>query len=135
MKITEININESHIDEVYKLTQKGKEVIALGLEEVKIVLTGKEGILYEAYQDKCVDNRTFMKEFFVALKKKEVHNYTYLLFNIVMSHDKGLLMDELDILRDFLKYCEEKNIIIDWGLRQYEEGNQMSILAACTINV
>ena len=50
MRITEKHVNESHLEEVYQLIQKGKSIFGIDMEDVKSVLVGKEGILYEAYK-------------------------------------------------------------------------------------
>ena len=64
MKITERYVNESHLEEVYQLLQKGEKLIDLDIENVKSVLVGKEGFLYEAYKDDGAENGAFMEEFF-----------------------------------------------------------------------
>ena len=110
MKITEKYVNESHLEEVYQLLQKGRKLINLDLENVKSVLVGKEGILYEAYKDDGAENGAFMEEFFDTVKKMEmVQNCTGILFNITMPDDDQLVMDDIDIFNCFLKLFEEKN--------------------------
>ena len=133
MTITEKYINESHLEEVYQLIQKSRSLINLDMEDVKNVLVGKAGNLYEAYKDEGVKFAAFMKEFFDTLKKMEtVQNCTGLLFNIVMPHDDQLMMEDMDIINCFLKLFEEKNMMIRWGLRVDEQGSQKSILMICT---
>ena len=133
MKITEKYVNESHLEEVYQLLQKGEKLIDLDLENVKSVLVGKAGTLYEAYKDEGVKFAAFMKEFFDTLKKMEtVQNCTGLLFNITMPDDDQLMMEDMDIINCFLKLFEEKNMMIRWGLRVDEQGSQTSILMICT---
>ena len=133
MKIIEKLVNESHLDEVYNLIQIGKTLIGLDIEDVKSILDGKEGILYEASKDEGVENGVFMKEFFDILKKMEmVQNCTGLLFNIVMSHDDQLVMDDMEIFSDFLHFFEEKDIVSHWGMRVDEQRSRISILTICT---
>ena len=133
MKITEKYVNESHLEEVYQLLQKGEKLINLDLENVKSVLVGKEGILYEAYKDDGVENGVFMEEFFDTVKKMEmVQNCTGILFNITMPDDDQLMMEDMDIINCFLKLFEEKNMMIRWGLRVDEQGSRTSILMICT---
>ena len=133
MKITEKYVNESHLEEVYQLLQKGEKLINLDLENVKSVLVGKEGILYEAYKDGGAENGAFMEEFFDTVKKMEmVQNCTGILFNITMPDDDQLMMEDMDIINCFLKLFEEKNMMIRWGLRVDEQGSQTSILMICT---
>lgn len=72
MTIKEQHVNESQLDEVAGLIENEKNMINLDRDDVKSVLVGKEGILYQANQDEGVENSTFMKEFFGALKEKKV---------------------------------------------------------------
>ena len=133
MKITERYVNESHLEEVYQLLQKGEKLIDLDLENVKSVLVGKEGFLYEAYKDDGAENGAFMEEFFDTVKKMEmVQNCTGILFNITMPDDDQLMMDDMDIINCFFKLFEEKNMMIRWGLRVDEQGSRTSILMICT---
>ncbi len=70
MIITEKQLNESYLEEVYQLLQKDESVIGIDMEDVKNVLVGKDGILYEAYKDDGAENGAFLKEFFNTLRKK-----------------------------------------------------------------
>ena len=133
MKITEKYVNESYLEEVYQLLQKGKKLINLDLENVKSVLVGKEGILYEAYKDDGVENGAFLKEFFNTLRKMEsVQNCTSLLLNIVTPEDDQLLMDDMEYVRYFFWIFEDKDLKIQWGLRVSEAETQTRVQTICT---
>ena len=133
MEIMEKHVNESNLDEVYQLIQKGRKLIGLDMEDVKSILVGKEGILFEAYKDEGVENGVFLKEFFDTLKKRElVQNCTGLLFNIVMPHDDQLVLDDMEKINDFLHSFEEKDMVIHWGMRVDDQGSRTSILTICT---
>jgi len=133
MKITEKYVNESYLEEVYQLLQKGKKLINLDLENVKSVLVGKEGILYEAYKDDGVENGAFLKEFFNTLRKMEsVQNCTSLLLNIVTPEDDQLLMDDMEYVRYFFWIFEDKDLKIQWGLRTSEAGTRSRVQTICT---
>ena len=133
MTITEKYINESHLEEVYQLIQKGKSLINLDMEDVKNVLVGKAGILYEAYKDGFIKNGAFLKEFFNTLRKMEsVQNCTNLLFNIVMPKDDQLVMDDMEYIRYFLWLFEEKDMIIHWGISVDKAGGRTYILLIST---
>lgn len=70
MVITTKHVNESQIEEIAGLIQNGQSMIGLDRNDVKTILMGKEGILYQAVQDEGVDNSTFMRDFFNELKKE-----------------------------------------------------------------
>lgn len=133
MRITEKHVNESHLEEVYQLLQRGESVIGIDMEDVKNVLIGKECILYEAYKDDGVENGAFLKEFFNTLRNMEsVQNCTGLLFNIVMPKDDQLVMDDMEYIRYFLWLFEDKDLIIQWGLRVDDAGIRTKIQTICT---
>jgi cell division GTPase FtsZ len=133
MRITEKHVNDSHLEEVYQLLQRGESVIGIDMEDVKNVLVGKECILYEAYKDDGVENGAFLKEFFNTLRKMEsVQNCTGLLFNIVMPKDDQLVMDDMEYVRYFLWLFEDKDLKIQWGLRASEAETRTRVQTICT---
>lgn len=133
MKITEKYVNESHIDEVANLIQIEKSLIVIDYADVESVLLGKEGVLYQAFQDEGVENSTFLKEFFCELKKKNLEkSCTSLLLSIGMSPDKPLTMEEVDIVNDFFDSLDIDKVDARWGIKNNEEGSRMSILLICT---
>lgn len=133
MIITEKQVNESYLEEVYQLLQKDESVIGIDLEDVKNVLVGKDGILYEAYKDDGAENGAFLKEFFNTLRKMEtVQNCTSLLLNIVTPEDDQLLMDDMEYVRYFFWIFEDKDLKIQWGLRTSETGTRSRVQTICT---
>ncbi len=133
MVITEKRVNASHRGEVALLVVSEKGLIRIDLDDVKSVLVGKEGILYQANQEEGVDFRDFMNDFFDELKKKEaVQSCTNVLLSISMPKDEPLMMDDLEIVHNFFASFENKDIEFRWGIKYNEKGNWMSILAVCT---
>lgn len=133
MIIKEEQVNESQLDEVAGLIENEKNMINLDRDDVKSVLVGKEGILYQANQDEGVENSTFMKEFFGALKeKKVVQNCTSMLISIAMSPEDPLMMEDIEIIHDFLESINNESLEVKWGIKNNEEGGRMTILTICT---
>ncbi|WP_302749747.1 hypothetical protein [uncultured Prevotella sp.] len=133
MTIKEQHVNESQIDEVAGLIENEKNMINLDRDDVKSVLVGKEGILYQANQDEGVENSTFMKEFFGALKeKKVVQDCTSMLISIAMSPEDPLMMEDIEIIHDFLESINNESLEVKWGIKNNEEGGRMTILTICT---
>lgn len=133
MVIKEKHVNESQIDEVVKLIENVKNLINLDKDDVKSVLVGKEGVLYQANQEEGVENSTFMKEFFGSLKEKEVvQDCTSLLISIGMSPEDPMMMDDIEIIHDFFESIHNESLEAKWGLKNNEEGERMSILTICT---
>lgn len=133
MTIKEQHVNESQIDEVAGLIENEKNMINLDRDDVKSVLVGKEGILYQANQDEGVENSTFMKEFFGALKEtKVVQDCTSMLISIAMSPEDPLMMEDIEIIHDFLESINNESLEVKWGIKNNEEGGRMTILTICT---
>ena len=126
-------MNELQIDEIVGLIQNGESMINLDKDDVKSVLVGKEGVLYQANQEEGLDNSTFMKDFFGALKKKEVvQGCTSMLISIGMSPEDPMMMDDIEIIHDFFESIHNENMESKWGLKNNEAGERMSILTICT---
>lgn len=133
MVITTKHVNESQIEEISGLIQNGQSMIGLDRNDVKTILMGKEGILYQAVQDESVDNSTFMRDFFNELKKKDqVRSCTSMLISLGMSQDNPLIMEDMEVINDFFESFDNDNIEAKWGVKNNEEGERMSILTICT---
>ena len=133
MIIKEQHVNVSQLEEVVRLIENTNNLITLDKDDVKNVLVGKEGMLYQAFQEESVENSTFMKEFFDVLKEKEfVQNCTHMLINIGMIPEDPLMMEDIEIINDFLESIDNECIELKWGIKNNAEGEPMSILAICT---
>ena len=133
MIIKEQHVSESQLDEVVKLIENVKGLINLDKDDVKSVLVGKEGVLYQANQEEGVENSTFMKDFFGALKENEVvQGCTSMLISIGMSPEDPMMMDDIEIIHDFFESIHNENMESKWGLKNNEAGERMSILTICT---
>lgn len=133
MVIKEQHVSESQLDEVVKLIENVKGLINLDKDDVKSVLVGKEGVLYQANQEEGMVNSTFMKDFFGALKENEVvQGCTSMLISIGMSPEDPMMMDDIEIIHDFFESIHNENMESKWGLKNNEAGERMSILTICT---
>lgn len=133
MVIKEQHVSESQLDEVVKHIENVKGLINLDKDDVKSVLVGKEGVLYQANQEEGVENSTFMKDFFGALKENEVvQGCTSMLISIGMSPEDPMMMDDIEIIHDFFESIHNENMESKWGLKNNEAGERMSILTICT---
>lgn len=133
MIIKEQHVSESQLDEVVKLIENVKGLINLDKDDVKSVLVGKEGVLYQANQEEGMENSTFMKNFFGALKENEVvQGCTSMLISIGMSPEDPMMMDDIEIIHDFFESIHNENMESKWSLKNNEAGERMSILTICT---
>mgnify|MGYP002624630289 FL=1 len=133
MVITTKHVNESQLEEIAGLIQNEESMINLDKNDVKAILMGKEGILYQAVQDEGVDNSTFMKDFFNELKKKaEVRTCTSILISIGMSQDSPLMMEDMEVINDFFESFDKESLEAKWGIKNNDEGMRMTLLIVCT---
>ena len=133
MVIKEQHVSESQLDEVVKHIENVKGLINLDKDDVKSVLVGKEGVLYQANQEEGVENSTFIKDFFGALKENEVvQGCTSMLISIGMSPEDPMMMDDIEIIHDFFESIHNENMESKWGLKNNEARERMSILTICT---
>ena len=133
MVITTKHVNESKLEEIAGLIQNEESMINLDRNDIKAILMGKEGILYQAVQDEGVDNSTFMKDFFNELKKKvEVRTCTSMLISIGMSQDSPLMMEDLEVINDFFESFDNESLEAKWGIKNNDEGMRMTLLTVCT---
>ena len=133
MVITTKHVDESNSEEILRLMQNNEAVINIDSNDVKSTLVGREGILYQAVQDDGVDNSTFIRNFFDELKKKdEVLNCTSMLISIEMPCDESLLMEDMDIIQNFVDSLNNENLDTEWSVGNNEDGEKMKILTMCT---
>lgn len=132
MEIITKHVNESQLEEIAELIQNGESMIGLDRNDVKAILVGKEGELYQALKEDDVDNSAFMRNFFNELKKKEeVRSCTSMLISLGMSKDSPLMMEDMEIINDFFDSFENENLEIKWGVKNNEESKGMTLLTVC----
>jgi hypothetical protein len=136
MKITERQITEKQLEEVTNLMLDDKALISLDIHDVESVLSGKEGILYEAQNDENEDNINFMKHVFDELKKKiEVMTSTYMLMNIGMDEERPLMMHDMDTLNDFFESFANEEMTINWSIKTNDHNTSMTLYVLCTHDI
>ena len=130
------SVNETQLEEVTELVSSGKGVIAITEDDVKSVLVGKVGVLYEAHQESGTDNDTFMRDFFdeVAIRGA-FQSCTNMLICIGMSPDNPLLMGSMNIINNLFLSIDNEDLEVRWGIVENEAGKGMSIYAICTQTV
>lgn len=93
------------------LIQNGEAMISLDRNDIRSVLVGKEGTLFEAYKEKGVSNCYFMKDFFGALQTKDdVRECSTVLISIGLSPNSPLMMEDMGILNDFFESLDNKDL-------------------------
>ena len=132
MKITEKHITEAQLKEIASLILDEKAIIGLDINDVKYVLEGKEGMIYEGLNDEDEDNTTFMRHFFIALSQKEdVRTSSTLLVNIGMAAESPLMMEDMNTFHEFFQSFDNEDLEIKWDIKTNAEGMGMTILVIC----
>lgn len=130
------SVNETQLEEVKDVVSAGDGIIAIDEEDVKSVLVGKVGVIYEAHQKSGVDNDTFMRDFFDELITQEaVQSCTNMLICIGVSSDNPLLMKSMNIINNFFLSIDNEAMEVRWGIVENKAGKGMSIYAICTQTV
>jgi len=135
MKITERKVSEAQLKEVARMILSPKSVINLDKRDVESVLVGKCGVLYEAQQED-EDKDTFINTFFEELSNKpQVIDCHYILISMGVPEDIELLMDDVDIIHEFMGKLKSDIVETKWGFHVKPEGDGMTLIALCTNEV
>lgn len=136
MELIAKSVNETQLEEVKDVVSAGDGIIAIDEEDVKSVLVGKVGVIYEAHQKSGVDNDTFMRDFFDELITQDaVQSCTNMLICIGVSSDNPLLMESMNIINNFFLSIDNEAMEVRWGIVENKAGKGMSIYAICTQTV
>lgn len=130
MKIKETKITEAQMDEVYERVKSDKEYIGIDANDVRSVIAGKEGVMYEAGQED-MEHSEFMKAFFEELaSKQQVKVCSRMFISIGMDDNDPLSMSDLNYVNDFMSlFIDDVDVI--WGVKSNKPGTGLSLLAVC----
>lgn len=130
MKIKETKISEAQMDEVYERVKSDKEYINIDATDVRSVIAGREGVMYEASQEDT-DRSEFMKAFFEELaSKQQVQGCSRMFISIGMDDNDPLSMSDLNYVNDFMSlFIDDVDVI--WGVKSNKPGTGLSLLAVC----
>lgn len=136
MKMSEQKVDETSLDYVTGLINASEALAGLDRADAECVLNGKEGVLYEAYQDEGEDNLTFLNGFFSEMKKrKPVLASTNFLMYLGENAAAPVMLEEIAIIPEFFACVEHDDVEVKWGMRDNKEGEPMSLLMVCTKSV
>lgn len=130
MKIKETKITEAQLDEVSERVKSDKEFVNIDEPDVRSVIAGREGVMYEASQED-MDCSEFMKAFFDELaSKQQVKDCCKMFVSIAMDDEDPLTMSDLSYVNDFM-YLFDDNTDAIWGVKSNEPGKGASLLVVC----
>lgn len=126
MEIKETTVTESQLKMVTELFVSDNAKINLEAEDVRKIVVGRTGVMYEASQEALVRSE-FMKGFFVELSvKKQVKESTHLLICIDEDQNDKLTMMDIMSLSDFMSSLG-KDVDMLWAVNTNTSGNGITI--------
>lgn len=129
-------MTEAHIAEVAEKVVDPMAMIGLDMNDVKKIVEGHEGLMFEGTQDDNESTEEFLTAFFNEIGKlEEMKDAISLILSIQFSSGNGMIMmEEMNIINDFMSSLSE-NVEAVWGLKANEEDGPMKVfLAAATRN-
>lgn len=80
-----------------------------------------------------MENSTFIRDYFDELKKHdEVLSCTSMLISIGMSQDNPIMLEDMEIIEDFIRAIGNERLEVKYGLMSNGEGMGMTLLTICT---
>jgi hypothetical protein len=132
MKLKMKLVNEAQLEEIARLMLNPEAVINLDRRDLEYVLVGKCGMLYEAHQED-EEQKVFMKSFFEELgSKPDIKDCHYFILSISVSEKEPLMMEDLDMVHEFLATLKNDELESRWGLKESPKGESMTMIALCT---
>lgn len=131
MKITETKVTESQIEQIEDKFVKKDAFINIDLTDVKEVLFGKEGVLYEGQDEIGVGYETFFQRFFAELiTKDQVKQAKHILISIGNIESDPLSMTDMSAINEAMALFSE-DAEICWGVINVKPEDGLVINVIC----
>lgn len=130
MKITETKITDAQLDIVTEVIVSEDAKINLDAEDVRKIVTGRTGVMYEAQQE-GKERAEFMTGVFEALAAKpQVKGCTHMLISLEEDQNDKLSMMDMMAVNDFVGSLGE-GIELLWGVKPSTSAPGMAIRVVC----
>lgn len=130
MNIKETKITEAQLDMVTEVIVSEDAKINLDAEDVRKIVGGRTGVMYEAQQE-GEERAEFMKEFFDAVASNtQVKGCTHMLISLEEDQNDKLSMMDMMAVNDFLGSLGE-GIELLWGVKPSKSASGMVIRVVC----
>lgn len=136
MKYTVKEMTEAQIAEVVEKVVDPMAMIGLDMNDVKLIVEGHEGLMFEGTQDENETSEEFLTTFFKEIEKlEEMKDAISLILSIQFPSSNGMIMmEEMNIVNDFMSTLPD-SVEARWGLKANEEDGPMTVfLAVATRN-
>lgn len=128
----ETKIDSTKINEVYNEVAFEPQLVCIDANDVRRILTGKSGAMYQKTKDEGESISCFMTTFLEELKTREpVRESTHCLVHLRLAETDELTMAHTNLIHEFFEsFGNDKNIL--WGMGKSEGETQMTMTLLCT---
>lgn len=128
----ETKIDSTKINEVYNEVAFEPQIVCIDANDVRRILTGKSGAMYQKTKDEGESISDFMTTFLEELKTREqVRESTHCLVHLRFAETDELTMDHMNLIHEFFEsFGKDKNIL--WGMGKSKGKSQMTMTILCT---
>lgn len=131
MKITETKVTEAQIEQIEDKFIKKDAFINIDVTDVKTVLVGKEGVLYEGHEEPGIGYETFFQHFFAELiTKDQVKQAKHILISIGNIESDPLSMTDMSAINEAMALFSE-DAEICWGVINVKPEDGLVINVIC----
>lgn len=131
MKITETKVTEAQIEQIEDKFVKKDAFISIDVTDVKEVLVGKEGVLYEGQEEIGVGYETFFQHFFAELiARDQVKQAKHILISIGNIESAPLSMTDMSAINEAMALFSE-DAEICWGVVNVKPEDGLVINVIC----
>lgn len=132
MNITETKVTEAQIEQLEGKFVKKEAFINIDMNDVRDVLAGKEGVLYEGHEEPGIGYETFFQHFFAELiAKDQVKQAKHILISIGNIESAPLSMTDMSAINESMTLFSE-DAEICWGVVNVKPEDGLVINVICT---
>lgn len=134
MVFTKESVDMSQIDDLAARLFNGNGVIKLDKNDLYFVLAGENCVMFSGLQED-ESNREFLKAFLERINDTPKNkDYNRMLINVGCSVEAPLMMQDMEVIRNFFEHvpCKEADVL--WGVQHNAQGVGMTAVAVCSNN-
>lgn len=135
MKIIETQVTEVLAEEVEKQVTQSDSLVCIDSSDVKRILEGKTGVMYQGQEDPSVGYASFFQSFFAELLAKEqVKNCQCILLSVGNLESAPLNMTDIGLVNTFIDELPSEVEAV-WSVVNTQPEDGLTITAVCTRSV
>lgn len=135
MKIIETRVTEAQWEEVSRLVIQEDAYIGVDTLDVRNILIGKAGVMYQGKEDASIGYTAFFQEFCKdLLSREQVKNCRYMLISIGNIETDPMHMTDICAINEFFEELSPE-IEAMWSVFRNKAEDGLTITAICTNKV